>query len=56
MPSPNPSQLGGRSLTERIQTAVKALLKGLSQLFSPTDYRYPKTGGQPYEGDPGDRD
>lgn len=35
-----------------IQDTFQYLVKGVSRLFQPTDDDYPKTGVQPYSGDP----
>jgi hypothetical protein len=37
-----------------VQNTVQYLLKGVSRLFEPTDDNYPKTGVQPFSGEPGD--
>lgn len=37
-----------------IQDIVQYLFDGVSRLFKPTDDDYPKTGVQPFSGDPGD--
>jgi hypothetical protein len=35
-----------------IKDTVQYLFGGVSRLFKPTDDDYPKTGVQPFEGDP----
>lgn len=37
-----------------MQDTVQYLLNGVSRLFEPTDDNYPKTGVQPFSGEPGD--
>jgi hypothetical protein len=37
-----------------IQGTVQYLLNGVSRLFKATDDDYPKTGVQPFSGEPGD--
>ncbi|MEO1006670.1 MAG: isochorismate synthase [Cyanobacteria bacterium J06638_38] len=37
-----------------MQSIVKYLFNGVSRLFKPTDDDYPKTGVQPFSGDPSD--
>ncbi|MDJ0691834.1 MAG: isochorismate synthase [Xenococcaceae cyanobacterium MO_188.B32] len=35
-----------------LQDAVQSILKGVSRIFQPTDDDYPKSGVQPFEGEP----
>ena len=35
-----------------LQNAVQSILKGVSRIFQPTDDDYPKSGVQPFEGEP----
>ncbi len=35
-----------------LQDSVQSILRGVSRLFQPTDDDYPKTGVQPFEGEP----
>jgi hypothetical protein len=37
-----------------MQNVVQYLWDGASRLFKPTDDDYPKTGVQPFSGEPGD--
>lgn len=37
-----------------LQDTIKSVLQGVSRLFSPTDDDYPKSGVQPFEGEPYD--
>ncbi|MFM2311976.1 MAG: hypothetical protein RLZZ04_1252 [Cyanobacteriota bacterium] len=37
-----------------MRDTVQYLLNGVSRLFEPTDDNYPKTGVQPFSGEPGD--
>jgi hypothetical protein len=37
-----------------MQDTVQYLLNSVSRLFEPTDDNYPKTGVQPFSGEPGD--
>ena len=37
-----------------LQDNIQSILQGVSRLFSPTDDDYPKSGVQPFEGEPYD--
>ncbi|MCU0568848.1 MAG: hypothetical protein MUF49_19895 [Oculatellaceae cyanobacterium Prado106] len=37
------------------QKIVQDVAKAVIRIFSPSDDDYPKTGVQPYEGEPGDK-
>lgn len=37
-----------------LQDTVQSIWNGVSRLFKPTDDDYPKTGVQPFSGDPRD--
>ncbi|MDJ0574124.1 MAG: isochorismate synthase [Xenococcaceae cyanobacterium MO_234.B1] len=42
------------NIFQRIQDTVQSILKGVARIFQPTDDDYPKTGVQPFEGEPSD--
>ncbi len=39
-----------------LRDTVQSVIKGVSRLFSPTDDDYPKSGVQPFEGEPYDEE
>lgn len=39
-------------LSQAVQRLTRSALKGIVRLFEPTDDNYPKTGVQPFEGEP----
>lgn len=39
-------------LVEKIRDFLKFVSEGVTRIFSPTEDEYPKTGVQPFEGDP----
>ncbi len=43
-----------KSVVEIPQKFIKFTTNGISRIFSPSDDDYPKSGVQPYEGEPGD--
>ncbi|MEB3336152.1 MAG: hypothetical protein VKJ46_01730 [Leptolyngbyaceae bacterium] len=44
-----------RSILEAPEQAIRYVSGAVTRIFSPTDDQYPKTGVQPFEGDPPDR-
>jgi hypothetical protein len=41
-----------RSLQERTQQTVSYVLDGFKRIFAPSEDDYPRTGVQPFEGEP----
>jgi hypothetical protein len=41
-----------RSILEAPEQVIRYISGGAMRIFSPTDDQYPKTGIQPFEGDP----
>jgi hypothetical protein len=38
----------------KLQETLQYVWEGIQRIFGPTDDEYPKTGVQPYEGEPAD--